>query len=198
MNRAYKFRIYPTEKQAELIRKTAGSARFIYNNFLGDAKTNKYQGYTTYANSLKALKAENPWLREADSIALQQAIKNLETAFDRFFHRLGNYPQFKKKHKSNCSYRTMNVKNNIRIKDSFINCRSLDLFVLSSQKSSPALSRMLQFQFRKLASTMCLSVLKQSLQFPCLLRLVLSVSILESVATPSCLMERRSKTLATT
>jgi len=127
LNRAYKFRIYPTEKQAELIRKTAGSARFIYNHFLDDAKTSKYQGYTAYATRLKELKAENPWLREADSIALQQALKNLETAFDRFFRRLGNYPKFKKKHKSNWSYRTMNVNNNIRIKDSFIQLPKLGL-----------------------------------------------------------------------
>ncbi|WP_218121448.1 helix-turn-helix domain-containing protein, partial [Alkalibacterium thalassium] len=38
-NKAYKFRLYPNEKQKEQINKTIGSARFVYNHFLNEWTT---------------------------------------------------------------------------------------------------------------------------------------------------------------
>ena len=38
MNRAYKFRIYPTREQEILIHKTFGCCRFVYNHMLADKK----------------------------------------------------------------------------------------------------------------------------------------------------------------
>ena len=38
INKAYKFRIYPNTKQIELINKTIGCSRFVFNFFLGKQK----------------------------------------------------------------------------------------------------------------------------------------------------------------
>ncbi|MFE4897943.1 helix-turn-helix domain-containing protein, partial [Peribacillus butanolivorans] len=38
VNKAYKFRIYPTKEQLVLINKTIGCTRFVYNFFLGKQK----------------------------------------------------------------------------------------------------------------------------------------------------------------
>ena len=42
--RGYKFRMYPNKFQEELINKTIGSCRFIYNYFLDKKVTNAYNG----------------------------------------------------------------------------------------------------------------------------------------------------------
>ena len=36
INKAYKLRIYPNKAQSELIDKTIGSSRFVYNYFLNE------------------------------------------------------------------------------------------------------------------------------------------------------------------
>lgn len=68
MNRAYKFRIYPNKGQEELIQKTFGCVRFVYNYFLADRK----EAYETSKESrtmfqqnkaLTALKQEHRWQR---------------------------------------------------------------------------------------------------------------------------------------
>ncbi|WP_041667372.1 helix-turn-helix domain-containing protein [Acetohalobium arabaticum] len=46
VNKAYKFRIYPNQEQQELINKTVGCSRFIYNEFLAKAKDDNYKSYS--------------------------------------------------------------------------------------------------------------------------------------------------------
>jgi putative transposase len=71
--------------------------------------------YTEASRDLShRLKKENPWLKEADSIALQQALRHLERAYENFFRKRGGYPRFKSK-RSAQSYRTMNVRESIRV-----------------------------------------------------------------------------------
>ena len=104
--RAYKFRIYPDKLQKELINKTFGCSRFIYNYFLNKIKEDKYtkaseniKYYTNY------LKYEYPFLQEIDSIVIRKSLFNLEDSFKRYFKRQNDYPKFKSKFNRN-SYNT--------------------------------------------------------------------------------------------
>ena len=99
--KAYKLRIYLTDLQRELIEKTFGCTRYIYNNFLAERK-NKYEESKTKVHvyeqlkKLADLKKEKEWLREIDSCALQASVYNLDNAFQGFFHGKG-YPKFRAK-----------------------------------------------------------------------------------------------------
>ena len=97
--KAYKLRIYPTDFQRELLEKTFGCTRYIYNNFLAERK-NKYEESKTRISvyeqlkELTNLKREKEWLREIDSCALQACIYNLDDAFQNIFKGNG-YPRFR-------------------------------------------------------------------------------------------------------
>ncbi|ADL12870.1 IS200/IS605 family element RNA-guided endonuclease TnpB [Acetohalobium arabaticum] len=108
--KGYKTRIYPNQEQKELINKTIGSCRWVYNYFLEKAKINGYESKTKYIKQLPQLKNEHVWLKEVDSIALQQAVRDLDQAFQNFFDGKQNYPQFKSKKHSRLSYRTQYFK----------------------------------------------------------------------------------------
>ena len=117
--KAYKLRIYPTDSQRELIEKTFGCTRYIYNNFLAERK-NKYEESKTKVHvyeqlkELTDLKREKEWLREIDSCALQACVYNLDDAFQKFFRGNG-YPKFRAKgvHES---FRTNNTLNTYKDK----------------------------------------------------------------------------------
>ena len=99
---AFKFRLYPTEEQANKLRQTLGSKRFVYNHFLERRQkvyeeTGKGMSYEDCTSELPALKAELTWLKEPHSQVLQQGLKDLDTAFKNFFKKTANYPRFKKK-----------------------------------------------------------------------------------------------------
>ena len=110
--KAYKLRIYPTNSQRELIEKTFGCTRYIYNNFLAERK-NKYEESKIKVNvyeqlkELTDLKREKEWLREIDSCALQACVYNLDDAFQKFFRGNG-YPKFRAKGVHD-SFRTNNT-----------------------------------------------------------------------------------------
>ena len=116
--KAYKLRIYPTDTQRELIEKTFGSTRYIYNNFLAERKS-KYEESKTRINiynqlkKLTDLKRANEWLREIDSCALQACVYNLDDAFKKFFKGHG-YPRFRAKgvHESFRTNNTLNTYKN--------------------------------------------------------------------------------------
>ncbi|MED1412657.1 helix-turn-helix domain-containing protein, partial [Bacillus paramycoides] len=58
-NKAYKFRLYPTEEQAYLIRKTFGCVRFVYNKMLAERKE-VYEKYKENKGELKKQKLLTP------------------------------------------------------------------------------------------------------------------------------------------
>lgn len=104
MQRAYKYRIYPTEEQKVLLAKTFGCVRVVWNWAL-DAKSTAYKEHgesistNTLINRMKAeLKAEKEWLGEVNSQSLQMSIRNLGTAYDNFFRGTAKFPKFKSKH----------------------------------------------------------------------------------------------------
>ena len=117
--KAYKLRIYPTDSQRELIEKTFGCTRYIYNNFLAERK-NKYEESKTKVHvyeqlkELTDLKREKEWLREIDSCALQACVYNLDDAFQKFFRGNG-YPKFRAKGVHD-SFRTNNTLNTYKDK----------------------------------------------------------------------------------
>ena len=117
--KAYKLRIYPTDSQRELIEKTFGCTRYIYNNFLAERK-NKYEESKTKVHvyeqlkELTDLKREKEWLREIDSCALQACVYNLDDAFQKFFKGNG-YPKFRAKGVHD-NFRTNNTLNTYKDK----------------------------------------------------------------------------------
>ena len=110
MNKSFKVRVYPTEEQQVLLEKTFGANRFVYNYFL-NLKIKLYEFYKinlSYNHSSKVmteLKKHKSWLKDVDSVSLQQTLRNLDRAYQRFFSGRGKYPKFKKKQGKN-SYRT--------------------------------------------------------------------------------------------
>ena len=117
MERAYEIRIYPNATQRELIERTFGCARWVYNRCLETRKA-EYErtGKSPSVYQLQKLvtawkRTDAPWLGEVDSHALQQAAVNLGRAFDGFFRRCRaggkpGYPRFKSKRDARQSYRT--------------------------------------------------------------------------------------------
>lgn len=118
--KAYKYRLYPNEKQKAHIHKTIGSARFVYNHFLNEwttayKETGKGLSYTKCSAALTQLKKQSNtlWLKEPDSIALQAALEHLSDAFDGFFQKKKGYPAFKRKTHGRQSYTTKWTNDNI-------------------------------------------------------------------------------------
>ena len=121
MNKAYKFRIYPNEKQKILIAKTFGCVRFIYNKMLGDKIEYYHQTQKKLNNTPAQYKTEFEWLKEVDSLALANAQMNLQDAYNNFFRdKKVGFPKFKSKKGSKRSYTTNCVNGNIVIGDSMI------------------------------------------------------------------------------
>lgn len=125
MLKAYKYRIYPSKKQEIIINKSIGSCRFIFNHYLSQRieiyKNNqKSLSYNDNAKDLKNLKKEYEWLKEVDSISLQQTLKDLDQAYKNFFRRVKQdgavgFPKFKSKKNNKQSYRTQFTNGNIQV-----------------------------------------------------------------------------------
>ncbi len=101
-NKAYRFRLYPNQEQKAFLAKCFGCSRFVYNHFLRlttdvYAETKKSLRYKEWAKLLTHLKKEYEWLKEVNSQSLQQTLKDLETAYVRFFKGLAKFPNFKKR-----------------------------------------------------------------------------------------------------
>ncbi len=112
MLKAYKYRIYPNKQQEELIQKTFGCCRFVYNQILA-LKIDKYKNEqitmrkfdcTNYCNQV--LKKKYEWLKEVDKWALVNSIFNMDYAYQKFFKEHTGYPKFKSKKVSKKSYKT--------------------------------------------------------------------------------------------
>lgn len=119
MEKAYKYRIYPNKKQKEIIAKTFGSCRFVYNKYLAKRiemyENNKETfSYVQCANDMKQLKSKLEWLKEVDSTALQSSLKDLDMAYQKFFKEHFGYPKFKSKKIHRFSYKSKCVNKNIQ------------------------------------------------------------------------------------
>ena len=126
MNKGVKFRIYPNKQQQNLMNQTFGCCRLIYNKGLA-MRNNAFEngqkiGYTQTSAMLTALKKQDDFafLKDVDSIALQQSLRDLDRAFVNMFQKRAKHPQFKSKHNYHQSYRTINQGDNIRIVGKYI------------------------------------------------------------------------------
>ena len=120
VNKAYKFRIYPSKEQEIRIAKTIGCSRFVFNHFLAKwndtyKATGKGLTYNSCSSQLTQLKKELVWLKEVDSIAIQSSLKNLADAYSRFFKKQNDAPRFKSKKNKVQSYTTKHTNGNIAI-----------------------------------------------------------------------------------
>ena len=124
MEKAYKFRFYPTKTQIEKLNCTFGCVRYVYNHFLVLKqelynKEKKSMSYNQCCKVLTVLKQEKKWLKDVDKFSLQNSLKDLDKAYKNFFSGNG-YPKFKSKKDNRKSYRTSYTNNNIEFLDKWI------------------------------------------------------------------------------
>ncbi|MCW3819306.1 transposase [Micromonospora sp. DR5-3] len=110
VKRAYKYRFYPTPEQAELLNRTFGCVRVVYNRAL-EARTRAWavdRRRTTYVQSSGWLTEwkrtdELAFLNEVSSVPLQQTLRHLQAGFVAFWDKRARHPRFKSKRKSRAS-----------------------------------------------------------------------------------------------
>lgn len=151
MPKAFKVTLIPTRSQSDLINRTIGCARFVYNRFLAMKKEayeteQKTLNYNACSQRLTLLKKEIEWLKEVDKFALQNSLKNLETAYKKFFIDLKKakkkgvgFPKFKKKHGSKQSYKTNLTNGNIQVLDNRLKVERVLGGILPPKISHPKL-----------------------------------------------------------
>lgn len=136
--KAFKFRCYPTPNQQQLIERTFGCCRFLFNHLLAEQKQNEDYWYIVNEMVQRGQLPENNWkggffrkfdnvkkiptykqqhsfLKEVDSIALQSTVENLADGYDRFYKKQNSKPRFKSKKNPIQSYTTKSVNNNIKV-----------------------------------------------------------------------------------
>lgn len=141
--KTYKFRLYPNKEQITIINKTIGCARFVFNYSLGKQQEKDKMWYIVEEmyqcgqlscnnwkgeffnkknsiNDIKELKAHYSFLKEVDSIALQSSVENLDSAYSRYYKKIGGKPKFKSKKNEVQSYKTKMVNGNIKVLDKHI------------------------------------------------------------------------------
>ncbi|MCG5056804.1 MAG: transposase [Limnoraphis sp. WC205] len=104
VEKALKFRFYPTPEQENLLRRTLGCVRLVYNKALAARTEAWYErfervGYSQTSSMLTGWKKEEEldFLNEVSCVPLQQSLRHLQTAFTNFFAGRAKYPNFKKK-----------------------------------------------------------------------------------------------------
>ena len=126
MRKGVKFRAYPNKEQKDLINRTLGCCRLVYNKGLDMRKTayaaGKKPSYGQTSAMLTELKKTEAFsfLKEVDSIALQQSLRDLDRAFVNMFQKRAKHPVFKSKRDTRQSYRTINQGDNIRIAGKYL------------------------------------------------------------------------------
>lgn len=114
MNKAYEYRIYPTEEQVSIFNKTLGLCRLYYNLVVENKNKDHSMPIEGYKPTLTKFKPEAlEWIKEVDSIPLGQAWSDVRGAYTNFFasvggHRKGKFcnpPKFKSKKNLKASFR---------------------------------------------------------------------------------------------
>ena len=105
MLRAIKIRLYPNKTQEQTLNKVLGCYRFVYNHMLArkqDAykvdKTNLgLNELSKYFHGILLKDDQYQWLKEQNTKVMQQAIRQMLTAYDKFFKEHKGFPKFKSK-----------------------------------------------------------------------------------------------------
>ena len=113
IQKGIRVRLYPTEEQETLINKTIGCCRFVHNQTLANCKqsyeqTQHFPSQSERSANIVKMKEAQPFLKEVDSTALQQSVRDLNSALNNFFRNRNHFgfPKFKSKHNLKQSYRT--------------------------------------------------------------------------------------------
>ena len=118
LRKSYKTEIFPTPEQKQIIHRTIGVCRFIYNFYLAYNKERyeKEERFVSGYDFSKWLNQEylpqNPefsWMKEVSSKSVKQSIMNADKAFKNFFQHKTGFPNWKKK--SNSDVKMYFVKN---------------------------------------------------------------------------------------
>ena len=105
MLREIKIRLYPNKTQEQTLNKVLGSYRFIYNHMLA-LKQNTYNEnktslglteLTKYFHGTLLKDEQYDWLKEQNTKVMKQAIRQMLTAYDKFFKQHNGFPKFKTK-----------------------------------------------------------------------------------------------------
>jgi len=104
MQRAYRFRTYPTAPQRQLLAQAFGSARWVWNVCL-KWRSHAYQAHgekvsgIDFSRELTWLKKLEPfnWLANTPSTVYGQTLRDQDKAFANFFAKRGRYPRFKRR-----------------------------------------------------------------------------------------------------
>ncbi len=118
--KAIKTRIYPDSEQQEKITNNFGCCRFVWNQLLS-MQTTRHDNGGNYVSEfgmnylIKRLKAEYPFLKEAESTSLLHVSRDLNSAFQKLFKEHHGYPRFKSRKFPKQSYRSNSVNHNIQV-----------------------------------------------------------------------------------
>jgi putative transposase len=99
----YKYRIYPNATQEHLFRRTVGCCRFVYNLFLEQKKLERQRSNPrglSRVDQIKLIpeaKKHFPFLKEVPHHCLQQAVVDLDRAFQNFFAGRARFPKPRRK-----------------------------------------------------------------------------------------------------
>lgn len=137
MNKAFKFRIYPTETQKTLIHMTLGHNRFLWNKMLEDKQKHYELTKGMLYNRPAQYKDTYPFLKDIDSLSLANTQLNLEKAFRMFFSRKQDLPKFHSK-KQDYGYTTNFVNNNIVLKKGYIKLPKLGDVKIKQHRTIPS------------------------------------------------------------
>ena len=103
--KAYRYRFYPTQEQEQLLRRTLGCVRLVYNKALHVRTEGWYERQERIDYKQTSIELTNwkqqedlQFLWEVSSVPLQQGLRNLQKAFTNFWAGRAKYPNFKKKH----------------------------------------------------------------------------------------------------
>ena len=110
MKRAYRYRFYPSPVQEDLLNRTFGCVRYVYNRALTERSRawTQEQKRVTFAETCRMLTSwkndpDTAWLYEVSNVALQQGLQHLQNAYVNFWAKRAKYPTFKSKRKSRAS-----------------------------------------------------------------------------------------------
>lgn len=110
VKRAYRYRFYPSSEQADLLARTFGCVRYVYNRALAERSRawTQEQRRVSFAETCRMLTAwkadpETAWLYEVSNVALQQGLQHLQNAYLAFWAKRARYPRFKSKRRSRAS-----------------------------------------------------------------------------------------------
>jgi len=122
--KTFKFKLEPNKGQRVFLNKNLGCCRFLYNQMLEEREDRYKHNNKSKLKTEKQYKEEFEFLKEADSVSLQQIRIDLKNAYNNHFRKIKQKQKtslrFKSKHNSKHSYRTINNNSNIKVRDNYI------------------------------------------------------------------------------